>query len=99
MYCLIKTPKHDQQDDTDEEEEGGGTMPSAITWPALTWEPQTPWVHRDALASRRATRRNSGAFSSAVPASIAERNVELSPALRARLHPHCERASKRTPPQ
>ena len=60
-------------------------MPTAITWPALTWEPQTPWVHRDALASRRATRRNSGTFSSAVPASIAERNVELSPALRARL--------------
>lgn len=60
-------------------------MPSAITWPALTWEPQTPWVHRDALASRRATRHNSGTFSSAVPASIAERNVELSPALRARL--------------
>lgn len=24
-------------------------MPSATTWPALTWEPQTPWVHRDAL--------------------------------------------------
>ena len=60
-------------------------MPSAITWPALTWEPQTPWVHRDALASRRATRRNSGTFSSAVPASIAELNIELSPALRARL--------------
>ena len=60
-------------------------MPSAITWPALTWEPQTPWVHRDALASRRATRRNSGTFSSAVPASIAALNVELSPALRARL--------------
>ena len=60
-------------------------MPSAITWPALTWEPQTPWVHRDALASRRATRRNSGAFSSAVPASIAALNVELSPALRVRL--------------
>ena len=60
-------------------------MPTAITWPAPTWEPQTPWVHRDALASRRATRRNSGTFSSAVPASIAERNVELSPALRARL--------------
>ena len=60
-------------------------MPSAITWPALTWEPQTPWVHRDALASRRATRRNSGTFSSAVPASIATLNVELSPALRARL--------------
>ena len=58
-------------------------MPSAITWPALTWEPQTPWVHRDALASRRATRRNSGTFSSAVPASIAELNIELSPALRA----------------
>ena len=60
-------------------------MPSATTWPALTWEPQTPWVHRDALASRRATRRNSGTFSSAVPASIAALNVELSPALRARL--------------
>lgn len=60
-------------------------MPTAITWPALEWEPQTPWVHRDALASRRATRRNSGAFSSAVPASIATLNVELSPALRARL--------------
>lgn len=60
-------------------------MPSAITWPALEWEPQDPWVHRDALASRRATRRNSGTFSSAVPASIAELNVELSPALRARL--------------
>ena len=60
-------------------------MPSAITWPALEWEPQGPWVHRDALASRRATRRNSGIFSSAVPASIAELNVELSPALRARL--------------
>lgn len=60
-------------------------MPSAITWPALEWEPQTPWVHRDALASRRATRHNSGTFSSAVPASIAALNVELSPALRARL--------------
>lgn len=60
-------------------------MPSAITWPALEWEPQDPWVYRDALASRRATRRNSGTFSSAVPASIAALNVELSPALRARL--------------
>ena len=38
-------------------------MPTAITWPALEWEPQAPWVHRDALA------------------------------------PHCERTSKRTPPQ
>ena len=60
-------------------------MPTAVTWPALSWEPQAPWVHRDTLASRRATRRNSGAFSSAVPASIAALNVELSPALRARL--------------
>ena len=85
VYCLIKTPKHDQQDDTDEEEEGGGTMPSAITWPALTWEPQTPWVHRDALASRRATRRNSGTFSSAVPASIAALNVKLDTTLRGAL--------------
>ena len=85
VYCLIKTPKHNQQDDTDEEEEGGGTMPSAITWPALTWEPQTPWVHRDALASRRATRRNSGAFSSAVPASIAALNVKLDTTLRGAL--------------
>ena len=85
VYCLIKTPKHNQQDDTDEEEEGGGTMPSAITWPALTWEPQTPWVHRDALASRRATRRNSGTFSSAVPASIAALNVKLDTTLRGAL--------------
>lgn len=60
-------------------------MPSAITWPALTWEPQTPWVHRDALASRRATRRNSGAFSSAVPASIAALNVKLDTTLRGAL--------------
>ena len=56
-------------------------MPSAITWPALEWEPQDPWVYRDALASRRATRRNSGTFSSAVPASIAALNVELNPTL------------------
>ncbi|MBF1655343.1 MULTISPECIES: Fic family protein [Rothia] len=60
-------------------------MPSAITWPALTWEPQTPWVHRDALASRRATRRNSGTFSSAVPASIAALNVKLDTTLRGAL--------------
>ena len=60
-------------------------MPSAIIWPALEWEPQDPWVHRDRSSSRRATRRNSGTFSSAVPASIAALNVELSPALRARL--------------
>lgn len=60
-------------------------MPSAITWPALTWEPQTPWVHRDALASRRATRRNSGPFSSAVPASIAALNVKLDTTLRGAL--------------
>lgn len=57
-------------------------MPSAVTWPALTWEPQDLWVHRDPLASRRATRRNSGAFSSAVPASIAALNVKLDTALR-----------------
>lgn len=60
-------------------------MPSAITWPALTWEPQTPWVHRDPLASRRATRRNSGTFSSAVPASIAALNVKLDTTLRGAL--------------
>jgi len=56
-------------------------MPSAITWPALEWEPQDPWVHRDRSSSRRATRRNSGTFSSAVPASIAALNVELNPTL------------------
>ena len=66
-------------------------MPTAITWPALTWEPQTPWVHRDALASRRATRRNSGTFSSAVPAPLPHSTSNSAP--------HCERASKRTPPQ
>ena len=60
-------------------------MPSAITWPTLEWEPQTPWVHRDPLASRRATRRNSGAFSSAVPASIAALNVKLDTTLRGAL--------------
>ena len=60
-------------------------MPTAITWPALEWEPQAPWVHRDALASRRATRRNSGAFSSAVPASIAALNVKLDTTLRGAL--------------
>ena len=60
-------------------------MPTAITWPALTWEPQDPWVHRDALASRRATRRNSGTFSSAVPASIAALNVKLDTTLRGSL--------------
>ena len=60
-------------------------MPSALTCPALTWEPQTPWVHRDALASRRATRRNSGTFSSAVPASIAALNVKLDTTLRGAL--------------
>ncbi len=60
-------------------------MPSAVTWPALEWEPQDPWVHRDALASRRATRRNSGTFSSAVPASIAALNVKLDTTLRGSL--------------
>lgn len=56
-------------------------MPSAITWPTLGWEPQGPWIHRDRSSSRRATRRNSGTFSSAIPASIAALDVSLDPNL------------------
>lgn len=59
-------------------------------WPALGFR-EHPWRHRDPMASRRASRRNTGTFRAAVVPHIRD----LTPSVSAELHAATERMSDR----